>query len=167
MDEAVLPQAVPFPKAGKTKECLLEAMQAARSQDANWRQGRAFSLVYYGGEEILDLLKAAYTLFFSENGLNPTAFPSLRKFEAEVVSMAASLLGGDAEVCGNMTAGGTDSILAAVLAAREWGRAQTPPRTAPEMVLPASAHPAFDKAAHLFGVRAVHVPTGPDFRADP
>jgi sphinganine-1-phosphate aldolase len=165
LDE-VVPQAVPFPKAGKSKECILDAMEAARAQDARWKQGRAFSLVYYGGEEILDLLKAAYTMFFSENGLNPTAFPSLRKFETEVVSMTASLLGGDVNTCGNMTAGGTDSILAAVKTARDWARARNPQNTTPEMIVPATAHPAFDKAAHYFDVKVVHVPVRADFRAD-
>jgi sphinganine-1-phosphate aldolase len=35
------------------------------------------------------------------------------------------------------------------------------------MVLPATAHAAFHKAAHYYGVEAVLVPVGPDFRADP
>ncbi len=157
---------IPLPPKGRPKEAILAEMEAARARDAAWREGKAFSMVYYADEEILDLLKAAYTMFFSENGLNPTAFPSLRKFETEVVAMTASLLGGDAEVCGNMTAGGTDSILAAVKAARDWARARNPRNTAPEMVLPVTAHPAFDKAGHYFGVKVVHVPVRPDFRAD-
>ncbi|HZI02611.1 MAG TPA: aminotransferase class V-fold PLP-dependent enzyme, partial [Archangium sp.] len=36
----------------------------------------------------------------------------------------------------------------------------------PEMVAPSSAHPAFDKAAHYFGIKMVRVPVGPDYRAD-
>ncbi len=164
--DAVSPDFISFPKKGMPREAVLAAMESARGRDAPWREGKAFSMVYYADEEILDLLKAAYTMFFSENGLNPTAFPSLRKFETEVVGMTAALLGGDAAVCGNMTAGGTDSILAAVKAARDWGRAHNPRNTAPEMVLPATAHPAFDKAGHYFGVKPVHVPVAADFRAD-
>src|SRR5699024_10613125 len=34
-------------------------------------------------------------------------------------------------------------------------------------VLPSTAHAAFHKAAHYFGVEAVIVPVGRDFRADP
>jgi len=105
-------------------------------------------------------------LFFSENALNPTVFPSLRRMETEVVAMTAALLGGDEHTVGNMTSGGTESLLMAVLTAREWGRAHKPDVQAPEMVLPATAHPAFEKAAHYFGVRPVHVPVGPDLRAD-
>jgi hypothetical protein len=44
-----------------------------------WRRGRAVSLVFQAGEDVNDQLKEPYTLFFAENGLNPTAFPSLRQ----------------------------------------------------------------------------------------
>jgi len=115
---------------------------------------------------VTELLKEAYTMFFSENGLNPTAFPSLKKFEAEVVAMTASLLGGDEETVGNMTSGGTESILMAVKTARQWARARNSTNTAPEMILPETAHPAFEKAAHYFSVKPVHIPVKFDFRAD-
>ncbi len=156
-----------LPPQGMSRENVLQAMRTARQQDVRWQEGRAFSLVYQAGEEVASLLKEAYTMFFSENGLSPMAFPSLRKFEAEVVSMTAHLLGGDEEVGGSMTSGGTESILIAVYAAREWARRHRKHIRRPEIVLPATAHPAFDKAAEYFGLRAVHVPVAPDFRADP
>jgi glutamate/tyrosine decarboxylase-like PLP-dependent enzyme len=155
-----------IPPNGKSKDEVLSALSAARQHDVRWRDGKAFSLVYRVDDEVSDILKDAYTMFFSENGLNPMAFPSLRKFETEVVAMAAHLLGGDDQITGTMTSGGTDSILMAVLAAREWGRLHKPHLTEPEMLLPASAHPAFDKAAHYFGVKAIRIPVGPDLRAD-
>ncbi|MBE0696626.1 MAG: aspartate aminotransferase family protein [Anaerolineaceae bacterium] len=156
-----------FPSGGHSKEEVLAAMRAAREHDLRWQDGRVFSLIYNAGEEISQLLKEAYLLYFSENGLNPTAFPSLKKFEAEVVAMTAGLLGGDCETIGNLTSGGTDSLLMAILAAREWARKHHPEITDPEVVLPASAHPAFDKGGHYFGVRMVRVPVKPDLRADP
>ncbi|MFN3742612.1 MAG: pyridoxal phosphate-dependent decarboxylase family protein [Anaerolineales bacterium] len=156
----------PFPRHRASRESVLEALRAAREKDIRWQQGRVFGLVYHISEEIDELLKEAYTLFFAENGLNPTAFPSLRKFENEVVSMTASLLGGDEQVRGNITSGGTESVLLAVKTARDWARAHRPHIHTPEMVLPRSAHPAFEKAAHYFGVRPVFVPLRSDFRAD-
>ena len=144
---------------------VLTTMRRAREHDAKWQEGKTWSLVYRTSDDVTALLKEAYTMFFSENGLNPTAFPSLKKFEAEVVAMTASLLGGDEETVGNMTSGGTESLLMTVKTAREWGRA-TKSIAAPEMILPASAHPAFEKAAHYFSVKPVHIPVGPDFRAD-
>ena len=155
-----------IPAKGRSKEGVLEAMRAARDHDIKWEQGRVFGLVYHISDEIDNLLKEAFTMFFAENGLNPTAFPSLRKFETEVVAMTAALLGGDPNVRGNITTGGTESLLMAVKTARDWARVHRPEIHAPEMVLPLSAHPAFDKAAEYFGVRAVHVPVRADFRAD-
>ena len=155
-----------LPGRGVSRTAVLQQMQAMRSADVAWREGKAFSLVYFAGEEASDLIKEAYTLFFSENGLNPTAFPSLRQFETEVVAMSASLLGGDDDVVGNMTSGGTESILMAVVTAREWARVHMPQVAAPEMILPVSAHPAFEKAAHYFDVKPVHIPVDPVWRAD-
>lgn len=155
-----------LPLEGQSKSDILRAMQAACQGDVNWRDGKAFSLVFQTNEEVAALLKEVYTMFFSENGLNPSAFPSLRKFETEVVAMSAALLGGDGDVAGNMTSGGTESILLAVRTAREWARAHRPEVTRPEMLLPVTAHPAFEKAAHYFDVRPVYVPVRPDFRAD-
>jgi len=155
-----------LPSQGTPSEIILERMKKLREHDANWRAGKTWSLVYHAGDEVTELLKEAYTMFFSENGLNPMAFPSLRTFEAEVLAMTAGLLGGDADTAGNMTSGGTESILMAVKTAREWARAKKPAITAPEMILPATAHPAFEKAAHYFGVKPVHVPVSSDFRAE-
>ena len=155
-----------LPRHGRSREELLQEMRALRSSDVNWQDGRVFSLVFPAGGEALQLLKDAYTLYFSENALNPTAFPSLRRMETEVIAMSATLLGSQGQVVGNMTSGGTESILMAVKTARDWARAERPDITAPEMVLPRSAHPAFDKAGHYFGVRAVHTPLTPDFQAD-
>jgi glutamate/tyrosine decarboxylase-like PLP-dependent enzyme len=144
---------------------VLAAMADLREHDANWREGKTWSLVFHAGDEITDLLKEAYTMFFSENGLNPMAFPSLKRFEAEVVAMTAQLLGGDDGTVGNMTSGGTESILMAVKTARDWARARHPKNTEPEMILPATAHPAFEKAAHYFDVKPVRIPVRSDFRA--
>lgn len=155
-----------LPQKGRSREDVLATMRDARDHDIKWQRGRVFGLVYHISEEIDELLKEAFTMFFTENGLNPTAFPSLRKFESEVVAMTASLLGGDANVCGNMTTGGTESLLMAVKTARDWAREHHPEITVPEIVLPVTAHPAFDKAGAYFDVRMVHVPVGEDFRAD-
>lgn len=155
-----------FPSGRTSAQEVLNTMRAARDHDVRWKEGRAFSLVFFAGDEVLNLVQEAYTLFFSENGLNPMAFPSLKKFEAEVVAMTATLLGGDAETAGNMTSGGTESLLMAVKTARDWARTERPSIAVPEMILPATAHPAFFKAAHYFDVKAVSVPVDANFRAD-
>ena len=95
-----------LPQQGQPKTTLLSQMKQARDHDVNWREGKAFSLVFQAGEDVAEVSKAAYAMYFSENGLNPGAFPSLRRFETEVIGMAAELLGGDGQVAGNMTSGG-------------------------------------------------------------
>ena len=157
---------LPFPSTGKTKDEVLAAMRAARDHDVQWQKGRAFSLVYHAGKDVDDLLKEASLLFFSENGLNPAAFPSLRKFETEITAMAASLLGGDENTVGTVTSGGTESLLMAVKTARDWARKHRPEIKQSEMILPLSGHPAFEKAAHYFDVKLVQTPLRADSRAD-
>lgn len=63
---------------------------------------------------------------------------------------------GDREVCGAMTSGGTESILTAVKASRDYMRARKGIRR-PEMVVGQSAHAAFFKAAEYFNVKLVMV----------
>jgi len=152
-------------ESGRPAEEVLAELAQMRAQDADWRGGRTFSLVYHAGEEVADLVRRAYAMFLSENALSPIAFPSLRRMEAEVLRVAAGWLGGGPETAGTMTSGGSESILLAVKTARDWARTRRRV-TEPEMVLPVTAHPAFEKAAHYFGVRAVHIPVGSDFRAD-
>jgi glutamate/tyrosine decarboxylase-like PLP-dependent enzyme len=86
--------------------------------------------------------------------------------ETEVLEIAAGLLHGGPDAAGNMTTGGTESILMALKTARDWGRAHKPSVSLPEVVIPVSAHPAFDKAAHYLGLRLIYVPQAADFRVD-
>ncbi|MFQ5421925.1 MAG: pyridoxal phosphate-dependent decarboxylase family protein, partial [Anaerolineae bacterium] len=155
-----------LPRNGRSQNEIMSQLRAWKEKDVRWQDGKVFSLVYSAGEEAQSVLKEAYNLFFSDNMLNPTAYPSLRRCETEVVAMSAHLLGGDAETVGNMTSGGTESILMAVVTAREWAKTTKPHITQPEMVLPLSAHPAFDKAAHYFGVKSVRTPVTADWVAD-
>ena len=156
-----------MPRQGRSGEEILAAMREARGGDAAWEDGKVWCLVYHAGEEISGFLKEAYTTYFSENALNPSAFPSLKQMEYETIAMTAHLLGGDAEVQGSMTSGGTESILMAMKAARQWGKANKRLVCGPyEVVLPTTAHPAFEKAAYYFGLKLVRVPVDEDFRAD-
>ncbi|MDY7231810.1 pyridoxal phosphate-dependent decarboxylase family protein [Hyalangium rubrum] len=154
-----------LPKTKRTKDDVLAELRAMHAEDARWKEGRTFSLVYYVDEEHSRLLREAYGEFMSENGLSPLAFPSLRRMECEVVSMATELFQGDADVAGTMTTGGTESIMMTVKAAREWARNEKG-IARPEMIVPTTVHPAFEKAAHYFDVEVRHAAVAPDFRVD-
>ncbi|MDP2340346.1 MAG: aspartate aminotransferase family protein [Deltaproteobacteria bacterium] len=155
-----------IPAQGASHEQLLRQLQTLRADDTNWRTGRCFSLVYHASDEHSAFLKDASNAFFSENGLNPMAFKSLKRMEHEVVRMAASLMNGNDDVVGTMTSGGTESLLLAMKTYRDLARKTKPWVLSPEVVLPATAHVAFDKASHYFGIKIRWAPIGPDFRVD-
>ncbi len=155
-----------IPMVGEDKTALLAELDSMRTADPDWQRGRTWSMVYYVGDEHHAFLERAHNLYFAENGLNPMAFRSLKRMEAEVVQMAAGLLNGPPTCVGTMTSGGTESVLLAVKAARDRAKRQRPWVLRPEIVLPRTAHVAFDKAAHYFGVELRHVDVGEDFRAD-
>jgi sphinganine-1-phosphate aldolase len=155
-----------LPEKGITREAIFEEFKQLKSQDADWHDGKMFGLIYEAGQEVEDLVKAAQAEFTIANGLNPMAFPSLVKMENEVVSMVISLSGGDDAVVGSVTTGGTESIFMAMKAARDWARAMRPEVVLPEMVIPLTAHPAWNKAAHYLGLKVVTVPVDDGFRAD-
>jgi hypothetical protein len=88
-----------LPTKGSPRDAVMHQLKSLHADDAKWKDGKTFSLVYFAGDEVSQLLKDAYSEFIAENGLSPVAFPSLRQMECEVVSMAASLLGGDDAPC--------------------------------------------------------------------
>jgi glutamate/tyrosine decarboxylase-like PLP-dependent enzyme len=149
---------------GRPAKEILDELDSLQARDVDWRGGRVFSLVYHAGDDVHDLAEQASGKFLSANGLNPAAFPSLGRMQRDVVAAVADLLHGGDDAAGFMTSGGTESILMAVKAARERGRERG--ITTPEMVLPTTAHAAFEKGAAYFGVRSVRVPVRDDFRAD-
>ncbi|MFX0058358.1 MAG: pyridoxal phosphate-dependent decarboxylase family protein [Candidatus Hodarchaeota archaeon] len=160
-------QKVILPKEGIPRKELLGIMIEARKKDAKWQNGKIWSLVSHVSDEHTELLKETYNMFFSENALSPMAFPSLQKFESEVVSMTIDLLGGDRKACGSMTSGGTESILLAVKTYRDWARDNFPEIKEPEMILPSSTHPCFEKAAKYFDVKLIYVPVdNKSYKAD-
>lgn len=155
-----------IPEHGTPHDELLTRIAEIREGDARWQDGKTFSLVYHAGDEHSAMLKDVYTTFFSENALNPIAFQSLRRFEADVVRMTATMLGGGPEVAGTMTSGGSESIMMCMKTARDWARAERPEITAPEIILPTTAHPAFDKACHYFDLTIVRAGLADDLRVD-
>lgn len=155
-----------LPASGLAREALFAEMAALADHDADWRHARTWSLVYHASVEVEEVVKEAYTRFMAENGLSPVAFPSLHRFEREVVGMASGMLHAPDTAAGNLTSGGTESLFLAVKSARDWARAHRPEVRAPEMLLPVTAHPALLKAAHYLDVKPVPFGIGPDFRAD-
>ncbi len=161
-----------IPEKGIDRAKLLEEMKGYAEEDKDWRNGKVWSLVYHMNDEHSAFMKEAYTTFFSENGLNPVAFQSLKRMEHETIRMALDMLNGDEKSVGNMTSGGTGSITIAIKCYRDYFLSKRKLIKGihnfmmPEMILPASAHPAFRKAAHYFGIKVVKAPLDKNFRVD-
>ena len=154
-----------FPAEGRPVDELVAAMRDGRGDDADWRGGRTFSLVYNPVDPDLERLHEAVAHeYLHENYLNPFAFPSLMRMEREVVAMGADLVHGNPRG-GKLTSGGTESLFLAVQVARDHARDQRG-IAEPTIVLPSTAHPAFAKACHYLDVTEVRVPVAADGRAD-
>jgi sphinganine-1-phosphate aldolase len=152
-----------LPEKGVASEQILAELRELRGADLPTHGGRLFAYVYDPALDGLDdLARAAHAGSSHVNGLDPTAFPSLLAMENALVGAAARLLGGTPDTVGSVTGGGTESLILAVKAARD----AHPEIRAPRLVVPATAHAAFAKAAHYLRVELDVVPVK-DLRADP
>jgi glutamate/tyrosine decarboxylase-like PLP-dependent enzyme len=156
-----------FTEKGVSSEELAGMLDEHKAGDAQWNTGRTFGFVFHPGDRHAEASENYRTAFQYESTLNPTAFPSLKKFEKEVVGMAAELMHGNKHVSGSVTTGGTESIFMALNVARERARELSGDQVQFEVVLPETAHPAFLKACHYLSLKPVVVPAGKDGRADP
>jgi glutamate/tyrosine decarboxylase-like PLP-dependent enzyme len=164
-----LPAHTALPRVGRSRADILAEMAELQAKEgARWRAGYVSGAVYGGDAEHIAFLNEVYALNAQSNPLHFDLWPSTVKYEAEIVAMTAEMLGAaetpDA-ISGTVTSGGTESILLAVRTYRDWAR-RTRGVKRPELVVPSTAHAAFDKAAHSFGIELVRVPVGADFRAD-
>ena len=156
-----------IPPQGKTAQEVLDTLAAYKENDLDWRSGRATSYVYHPGDEAMDVVSRAYTMYLTESMLDPTTCPSVLRMENEVVGMMADLLRGGPDMAGSFTSGGTESVLMAVLAARNYARENRPEIQTPEVVVPFTAHACFYKAGHYLGVKMVTTPVHDGtFKAD-
>jgi sphinganine-1-phosphate aldolase len=151
--------------AGMPADTIFGRLDELKAGDVRWRDGRAFTLAYYAGADVLAVAEEAYRRYATENALNTDAFSSLRTIQSDVVGIVTDWLHGGDQAAGFMTTGGTESILLAVKAARERGRKERG-ISQPNVVLPASAHAAFEKGCYYFGLESRRVPVAADWRAD-
>ena len=135
-----------LPEQGRDWESLQKELVELGKGDVDWRSARTAVYVFNAGEDVLRVAKDSYALYQSENALGPAAFPSLKRMEADVISMGLGLLNAPEGACGNMTSGGSESIFMAVKTCRDQARAQGRVADGGELLMPYSAHPAFDQA---------------------
>lgn len=164
-----------LPAKGRDKESILHELSTmATEEDAHWKTGQVSGTYYHAGEEHRAFLDQVFSFFSHVNVLQVDLCPSMSKLESEIVAMTAKMLNGDAakahdphdEVCGTVTSGGTESILMAMKVYRDQARTERG-ITEPEIIMPVTAHPAFNKAGDYFGIKLVRAPVrAPDFLVD-
>ncbi|MGD9097789.1 MAG: aminotransferase class V-fold PLP-dependent enzyme [Desulfobacterales bacterium] len=158
-----------IPERGRARDEVMTRLQRLEANEtARWQEGYASGAVYHGDPDHIDFLSRVYALYSQANPLHADLWPSITKFEAEIVAMTADMLGARRApdpVCGTLSSGGTESILLAMKTYRDQARKEKGIRR-PEMVVPVTAHAAFDKAAAYFGIKMVKIPVDRDFQAD-
>jgi glutamate/tyrosine decarboxylase-like PLP-dependent enzyme len=156
-----------IPATGRARADILRDMEAMRDhEEETWKDGFVSGAVYHGDQEHIEFLNQVYAINSQSNPLHADVWPSTTKFEAEIVAMTSHMLGGDGQdVHGTLSSGGTESIMLAMKTYRDWARA-TKGITQPEMIVPITAHAAFDKASQYFNIKTIHIPVDENFRAD-
>ena len=160
---------IAFPAAGATTDAVSAALAGMARGDADWRGGRVPLFVFGATEDVAQVGRSAFNAYFTENALGGRrAFGSLFRMEPEVLAMCRDLFHGPSTATGSMTSGGTESIVLAVKNCRDWQRARRGDAAhRGNLVLPSTAHPAFEKAASLMDLPIRRVPVAADLRADP
>jgi sphinganine-1-phosphate aldolase len=154
-----------IPEHGMAREeVLAQLTEMARAEDSFWETGKCSGTMYCGDHEHYDFMTEAFGLYAHVNALQRDMCPSQTRFEGEIIAMTLDMLHADAVTdgapAGLVTTGGTGSILHAMLAYRDHAR-QTRGITAPNVIKPETAHPAFDKACHLFDIEVRRAPIDP------
>jgi glutamate/tyrosine decarboxylase-like PLP-dependent enzyme len=156
-----------LPASGRSHADILRDMEAMRDvEESHWKDGYVSGGVYHGDQGHIDFLNQVYAINSQSNPLHADVWPSTNKFEAEIVAMTANMLGGAGQdICGTLSSGGTESIMLAMKTYRDWAL-ETKGITKPEMVVPVTAHAAFDKASQYFNIKMIHIPVDENFCAD-
>ena len=99
-----------LPEHGRPADEVLQQLQDYGRDDPHYQDARLWSLVYYLDPAHADFLAKAYHSYSSANGLNPSAFKSLKRFENDTIAATGRLHHGTPEGCGVVTSAGTESV---------------------------------------------------------
>ncbi|OMH79064.1 Sphingosine-1-phosphate lyase [Zancudomyces culisetae] len=150
-----------LPEEGYNDEEIVNVLNARWGEgNIDWKGGKASGAVYCGIDTVLNVSNKAMEIFNVSNPLHPALFPGLRQIEAEIISMTLKMFNAPETACGTTTSGGTESIIMSVRAHLNYAKKQ---RTIlkPNLIIPTTAHVAFDKACEYFGIELVTIPVDP------
>ncbi len=156
-------------KKGLGRDEILEKLREYERDDLDPYGGRLFTIAFEPGvEEMREVVFEVFKRFAFKNMLDFTEFPSSIRMEKDIVDYAVSLMHGDDQVTGTFTFGGTESVFLAVKSARDSFILKKGFLTMPEIVMPVTGHPCYDKAAEYMAMRVKRVKIDENtFTADP
>jgi len=152
----------------KKDDILEQIIEMNTREEDKWKDGYVSGAVYHGNQEHIEFLNKVYAVTSQINPLHSDLWPSASKFEAEIIGMTATMLSSkktDDQICGTVTSGGTESILLAMKTYRDFARVNKNIKT-PELIVPETAHAAFDKACQYFNIKMQHICVNKNFQAD-
>lgn len=152
-----------LPEKRWTPEAILEEMDRNDGLcPVKWKKGVVSGAIYTEHDSRLEaMMISVYERHLRSNPLHSDVFVGVRKMEAEVIRWCCNLFHGGPDSCGSMTSGGTESLILACKAHRDYGYFEKG-IVYPEMVVPATAHAGFDKAGEYLRVKVIHVPVDPE-----
>ena len=133
------------------RKVLFEQLKENRVDDLdNWHE-RSFLYLYHCGEDVLQVTKDAYQLYFMADRMAPSAFPSIAKYEREIVETVLSINGAGEKAGGSVTTGGTESIFFGMKTARDWARDRHAHIKEPEAVISVHCPPGVQQDRAVSG----------------
>jgi len=159
-----------LPKRSYSSELVLKKIKHYQMFDThNWQHGRISGAIYTDNSaRFNELLGSVYCSNMWSNPLHSDVFAGVRKMEAEIIRMVASMYRGDpSKIVGSVTSGGTESIIMACKAYRDYALKVKGIRGKPVIIAPVTSHAAFEKGANMLGCKIIHIPMDPKtFKVD-
>ncbi|CAD8177666.1 unnamed protein product [Paramecium pentaurelia] len=143
-----------IPENGMGYDKINERLKSWIDRDSkNYYSGKVSGSLYvHNDQQFIEDCQEFTKNFLYSNPMHADLWPASRQLEAEVIKMTGELFGQEKEAIGMLTTGGTESILLAILAYRNWAEAEKG-ITQPNIVIPETAHAAFYKAGEYFKIQ--------------
>lgn len=145
-------------KEGLEKQEILKLLEKKLEKDLSYDSGLILGSMC---TEPLDFAKKIYIKYISKNLGDPGLFLGTAALEDELVLEIGELFG-NKDIIGTFTTGGSESNLIAMRIAKKL----RPEIKNPEVVVSASAHISFDKAADMLGIKLRKVQLRDNFELD-
>jgi tyrosine decarboxylase/aspartate 1-decarboxylase len=142
---------------GLPERTLMKDLELRLQNDFTYNSGRIIGSMCTSPHP---LARRVYARFLEKNLGDSGLFPGVAEIERETISMLGTLLS-NPEASGHIVTGGTEANVLALWAAKKLAK-----KINCEVIVPASVHCSFDKAADLLGLKLIKVSLNDNFQVD-